>query len=310
MSPFWGDRRMKRAIAIIGIAGLVLVSVLLRSDIRDFLWMHPWWHSFLIAVPTFALAFLAYFELRHSGEANTLRIEANGLRAQANELQLQIADLKAQLDAERNTHLQQIAKSMARPITQAERNADVLRKHLRAKVMVSEGDGGWPEPPEIVEVSDDNMVTLFTQRGYSSPAAWCVRVHCDELEISEIPQGSCPLRLKVLKRYGTNVQLGEITRWEDRFQPAATPTFLKGGAVYHSEYVKPGSPERRSLHIFASSDGANSFLLEASTGEKAIADNKEISKRFMVMEIDYRAAGFQPSNTSSGGSCPHPLFIR
>jgi hypothetical protein len=234
MSPCQGDQRVKRAFAIAAVAELVLAGILLQSSIRDFLWTHPWWHSFLIAVPTIALPILAYFELRHSSEANTLRIEANRLRAQANDLHGQIANLTAELDAERNKHLQQIARNTEKPVTQAERNADILRRHLRAKVSVSEGQGSWPNTPEIVEVSDDDMVTLFTRHDYSSPAAWCVKVRCEELEISEIPKGSCPLRLKVLKRYGPNVQLGEITKWEDRLQPAATPTFPKGGAAHYS----------------------------------------------------------------------------
>jgi hypothetical protein len=300
---------MKRAFAIAAVAELVFVLLLLRSAIKDFLWTHPWWHSFLIAVPTIALPILAYFELRHSGEANRLRIEANDLRAEANALQGQIVNLTAELDAERNKHLQQIARNTEKPVTQAERNADILRKHQRANVTVSEGQGAWPNTPEIVEVGDDNMVTLFTPHSYSSPAAWCVKVRCDELEISEIPQGSCPLRLKVLKRYGPNVQLGKITKWEDRLQPAAAPTFAKGGVAYHATYGKPGSAERRALHVFASSDGANSFLLEASTREKVIGDNVEISKRFMVMQIEYEAAGFGRSGSGTGGS-PHPLFVR
>jgi hypothetical protein len=299
---------MKRVFAIAAVAALVLALILLRSDIKDFLWTHPWWHSFLAAVPTLALPILAYFELRHSGEANALRIEANSLRAEANVLQGRIADLTAELDAERNKHLQQIANNTKKPLTQAERNADTLRKHLRAKVTVSEGRGGWSNTPEIVEVSDDNIVTLFTPRGHSSSAAWCVRVHCGELEITDIPQGSCPLRLKVLKRYGPDVQLGEITKWEDRFQPDANPTFAKGGAAYHATYCKPGSPERRSLYVYASSDGANSFLLVASTGETFIGNNEEISKRFMVLQIEYEAAGFGRSASGTDGS-PHRLFI-
>ena len=300
---------MKRVFAIAVLVELVIAVVLLHSAIKDFLWNHPWWHSFLVAIPTIALPILAYFELRHSGEANTLRADANDLRAKANVLQGQIASLTAELDAERNRHLQEIARNTQKPVTQAERNAGILRKHMRANVTVSENQGGWPNTPEIVELSDDNMVTLFTPRGPSSGAAWCVKVRCDELEISEIPQGSCPLRLVVLKRYGPNVQLGEITRWEDRLQPAATPTFPKGGAAHYSEYVKPGTPETRSLYIYASSDGTNSFLLEASTGERVIADNKEISKRFMVMQIEYEAAGFRRSRGSGGGTSPHRLFV-
>jgi hypothetical protein len=160
-----------------------------------------------------------------------------------------------------------------------------------------------------VEVSDDNIVTLFMPLDYSSPKAWCVNVHCGELEITEIPQGSCPLRLKVLKRYGPRVvELGEITKWEDRLQPAAIPTFSKGGAAYYATYTKEGSPERRSLYVYMPSDGANSFLLEASTGERITGDNKEISKRFMVLQIEYEAAGFTRSGSGTGGS-PHQLFI-
>ncbi len=288
---------MRRALAIAAVAALVFVVVLLHSAIKDFLWIHPWWQSFLIAVPTIALPILAYFELRHSGEANALRNDANDLHRRITEL-----------EAERNQHLQQIAKNTERPATQAERTAESLRKHLRANVSVSEGQGNWGNTPEIVEVSSDNIVTLFTPRGYSSSSAWCVKVYCGDLEISDIPQGSCPLRLKVIKRYGPDVQLGEITKWEDRRQPAAIPSFTKGGTAYHATYTKPGSPETRSLYIYGAIDGANSFMLEASTGERGIGDNEEISKRFMVLQIEYEAAGFRRSGSGTGGG-PHRLFV-
>jgi hypothetical protein len=219
-------------------AYLVIVAALLHSDIKDFLWTHPWWHSFLVAVPAIALPILAYFELRHSGEANALRNEANILRRRN-------ADLAADLDSERNAHLQQIARNTQRAVTQAERNAATLRRHLRARVVVSEGQNNWGPTPEILEVTDDNMVTLFTPRGHTSSSASCVRVSCDELEIAEIPQGSCPLRLKILRRYGPDIQLGEITRWEDRSQPAATPSFDRGGSPYWATYRREGSSETR-----------------------------------------------------------------
>ena len=293
---------MKRVIAFAAVAALAFVLIVLHSAVKNFIWTHPWWHSFLLALPAIALPILAYFELRHSGEANRLRVEAINLRRQ-------IAILTGTLDAERNSHLRHIAKNTEKPITQAERNADTLRRHLRARVTVSEAHGNWAGTPEIVVVSEDNVVTLFTPRGYSSSSASCAGVHCGDLEITEIPQGSCPLRLKVLKRYGPNVDLGEITKWEDRFQPAAKPTFAKGGAAYHATYNKPGSPETRSLYIYASAEGTNSFLLEASTGETVVGDNEEVSKRFMVLQIEYEAAGFGRSNSGTGGSA-HRLFIR
>lgn len=136
---------MKRAFAIAVIAELVVAVVLLHAAIKDFLWTHPWWHSFLVAVPAIALPILAYFEWRHSGEANALRSEANSLRRQN-------VSLTAELDAERNKHLQQIAKNTEKPVTQAEKNAHTLRQHLRAKVMVSEEHGHWgTNTPEIVK---------------------------------------------------------------------------------------------------------------------------------------------------------------
>jgi hypothetical protein len=174
-------------------------------------------------------------------------------------------------------------------------------------VKVSEGQGGWGDAPEIVQVSDDNIVTLFTPRGGLTTAAWCVRVRCDELEITEIPEGSCPLRIKVLKRYGQDVQLGEITKWEDRLQAAVTVS--KGSQAYHAAYGKAGISETRTLNIYASADGRNSFVLEASPGGTSTGDNVEISKRFMLLQVDYEAAGF--SHRSSGtGSSPFPLFIK
>ena len=192
-------------------------------------------------------------------------------------------------------------------MTQADRNAEILRKHLRANVTVSEGKGVWGNNPEIVEV-DNHIVTLFCARTYSSSVAWCVQVRCDDLEITEIPQGSCPLRVKINKRYGPDVQLGEITKWEDRLKAAAVPAFDKGGTVYHATFNKPGSSDTRSLYVFASKDGRNEFLLETGAGEKVIADNVEISKRFAIFEVDYRAEGFN-RNQSATGASPYPLFI-
>jgi hypothetical protein len=214
---------MRRAFIIAALAELLLVIVLLYSDIKEFLWTHPWWQSFLAGLPAISLSILAWLELRHSAEANALRAEANTRREEANsisieanDLQAQIVKLTAELNEERNKHLEQIAKNTEKPRTQAQRNADILRKHRRANVWVSEGQGGWSNTPEIVEVSDDNIVTLFSPKGFNSSIAWCVQVDCGDLQISEFPKGGCPLQIKVLKRYGNDVQLGEIKRWEDR----------------------------------------------------------------------------------------------
>jgi hypothetical protein len=289
---------MNRVFAIASVAALLILAVLLHTPIKDFLYIHPWFHSAIVAMPTIALAVFAYFDLQHADEANSLREDANRLRRRI-----------AYLEEERNHHLQQIAENTRKPITQAERNASILRKHLRAKVKVSEGQGGWSDAPEIVEISDDNIVTLFTARGGLTTAAWCVGVRCDELEITEIPAGACPLRIKVLKRYGQDVQLGEITKWEDRNKPTAGSAVPKGANVQNTSYGKPGTGEVRRLNIYATPDGRNSFVLETSTGETHKGDNVEISKRFMLIQIEYEAAGFRVQSSGTGGS-PYPLYIK
>jgi len=295
--------RTRQVLASCFLAAFAVALILFYSSIKDFLSSHHWWEDTPVALAGIAVPVLAYFELRHSGEANELRRKANEHRATANRLQERIG----KLEAEKAQHLGKIAANTQRAPTQADVNAEIFRKYLRQKVSVSEGNGVWSDSPEIVEVNN-NIVTLFCPRN-SSSMAWCVQVYCGDVEPTEIPDGSRPLRAKVNKRHGPNVQLGEITKWEDRLKPAAAPVFDKGGVVYQAAFNKPGSPETRSLHIFASKDGRNEFLLEASTGEKVVADNVGISKRFAIFEIDYRAAGFN-RNQSGTGASPFPLFIR
>jgi hypothetical protein len=195
---------MRRAVAIAAITGWVFALFLFLPDIKNFLLTHPLWHILLAAVPGIAVLLLAWFELRHSAEANTLRAEANRLRSEQIDLQNQIAELTAELAAERNKHLQQIA--------------------------------------------------------------------------------------------------------ENTEKPADIPVFAKGGMAYHATYSK-GSSERRTIYVYAAKDGSNSFLLEASTGQKVIGNNEEISKRFSVLQIEYEAAGFERTNSGPGGTL-HRLFIR
>src|SRR5208282_1302275 len=97
---------MKPLLAILCVTVLLLLAVLLHTPIKDFLWVHPWWQSTLVALPTIALAVFAFLELRHTDEANELRRKIADLEAQRNQHLRRIADL----EAERNQHLQQIAE--------------------------------------------------------------------------------------------------------------------------------------------------------------------------------------------------------
>ena len=288
--------------AIVGslVVAWLFACLFLYSDVAKILAARPWWEDFIVALATIAVPVLAFLELRHSAEANELRRTANELRREQIALEDRLGQLMVERDMERNKHLEQIASNTLRQKTPAERNAEMLRGHLGSCVSVTEGQGAWPSTPLIAEVSEANIVTLFTPSAGSNPQAWYVQVDCGELEIADTPHGSCPLMMKVLKRYGPNVPLGEITKWEDRRLPSATPKFIKGGNVHYQTFTRPG--ETRTLYVYASSDGSNSFLLEASTGETTVADNVEISKRFVLLAVDYLAAGFSRGNSGTSGA--------
>jgi hypothetical protein len=287
----------RRVLAISTFIAAGICILVMHSDIGTFFETHPWWQSALAAVPQIAACIFAYRELAHSGEANVLRRQANDLRRRV-----------AELEEEKAGHLRQIAENTQRPVSQAERKASTLRRHLGSTAKVSEGNGVWGSSIEIAEVNDEHLVALFSPRSSSSGSAWCVYVHCDNLEVVEPPQGQ--LQIRVLKRYGDTVQLGEITKWADRTKPSGDIAFNKGDVVYYATFGKPGTSDTRSLYVYASRDGTNSFLLEASTGQRVISDNLGVSKRFSVIEIDYVADGFQRRGSGTGGGIPHRLFIR
>jgi len=298
----------RKAVLITSVVAWFFAIVFLYSDVVKILATRPWWVDFVVAVATVAVPILAFFELGHSAEANRLRGEANEERRRANRLFEENTQLTAELDSERNKHLAQIAINTARAKTPAERNAEILRGHIGVCVSVTDDNGTWVNTPQIVEVNGANIVTLFFPSTGSNPKASCIEVDCGELELSEIPHGSCPLRVHMRRRYRPVINLGEITKWEDRNLPAAQAVFNKGGNVYHANFSEQGSAERRSLNVYVSADGTNSFLLETLAGEKVFGDNVEISRRFMLFEIEYRAAGFNRSGSGTGGS-PYPLFI-
>jgi hypothetical protein len=177
---------------------------------------------------------VAIVELHHSGEANKLQEERNMLAktnndledarnqladqnnklvAARNELAEEYAELQRQLQTERNQHLAVIAKQMQRPQTVAERNAAKLRDHLGSPVVVFNDDNSrWGTTPQIAEVSDGNIFALFQPMQMGSHA-FVVYADCKDVEVVEAAQGACPLQVKVNKRYGNTIQLGEITKW-------------------------------------------------------------------------------------------------
>lgn len=186
------------------------------EGIKDYLWIHPWVLATLCALPSLVLGVIvAWRENHHAGVANRLREDANQSRAEANRLRAEGNDLHDQL----NKHVGSIARNTTKVPTEAERNAEKLRRRIGQYASVSEPHGNWgASGAQIVEVSDDNTVTLFVPAGYSSSSAWAVLVRCDKLHLVEPPSGL--VQIKILERYGDVITLGEIRKWEDRAKPS------------------------------------------------------------------------------------------
>ena len=78
--------------------------------------------------------------------------------------------------------------------------------------------------------------------------------------------------------------------------------------AYHATYSK-GSSERRTIYVYAAKDGSNSFLFEASTGQRVIGNNEEMSKQYSVLQVEYEAGDFERTNSGTGCTL-HRFFIR
>jgi len=225
----------------------------------------------------------------------------------AHDLMAEIEDLNRDFIREKETNADQTKPAL----TQADRNAAKLRKYIGARAQVSENGNNWGAMgAEIVEVNDDNVVTLFVASSMQSTTAFAVYVHCDDLQIVEVPMGSCPVRIKVLRRYGETVQLGEIKRWEDRKNPTAAQSAVEKGLIaYHATYAKVGTSETRELRVYAAKDGSNYFVLESKPDGTFYGNNADISKRFMALQVEYEALGFTRQQSRTGAT-KHRLFIK
>lgn len=292
--------RLMRAFVYAVLADAAIAVLVLHDAIKSFLWTHPWWHSFLVAVPTMALPIIAILELRHSGEIV--------------ELTKQKLVLQKELDTERNKqlgnlgHLGQIAEHIKPPTTVAEKNAAKLLKHKDQMVSIFKDGGHVTDTPQIVEISDDNIVSLFFPVSMHMSSAELWMVDCAEVEIVDFPHGSCPIRMNVNKLHGPAVRLGEITRWEDRHKPTAKPTIEKGQMAWRQNFIKVNSPEKRDLIIFGARDGSNAYILEAQPIGVFTGDNVEISKRASSLRIDYLNEGFKSGGYGTGISA-YPIYL-
>ena len=294
---------MNRPYLIAAAIALVFAAGWLQPDIKDFLFAHVWLRAFFVALPPLIVTTVGIFvQQRDSARVGELQAAANDLTRQNGELQ-------AELQTARNKHLNQIAENTRRERTKAEKNIEILRKYVGSRASVTDNVNYGPTTPLIAEINDHDIVALFTPAGGGSQG-YCVNVHAGDLDVTEMPEGGCAVRLSVTRRHGAVVNLGQTRRWEDRSLPPATPRFDRGDMAANAAFGKPGSAETpRWILIFGSRDGANSFLLQTSTGENSTGNNEEVSKRFMVLDIEFRAAGFNRNSFASTGNSHHRLFV-
>jgi hypothetical protein len=84
----------------------------------------------------------------------------------------------------------------------------------------------------------------------------------------------------------------------------------KGHCAFYATYSKAGSAEKRELDIYAAKDGSNRFILEARpTGAVFTGDNVDISKRFMMLQVEIEAEGFTHSQSGNAGS-QYRLYVK
>lgn len=306
-----GSGATKRALIIASAIVAVGLSIAFHSAWRGWLCESAWFHSVLIDGPALVLAIIAWLELGHSTEANEHRQRMSGELAnmtkeasKAGEYLRQRNDLEQQNIGLRETlavSTQQIAENTKRVPTRAERNASTLGKYMRKNASVAtERLANLPSPYELVELKD-GILTLFSPALQNGTSAIYRRVDCEDLTIDENPQGGCSIRINVTKYQGLPVDLGQVTKWEDR--SGLAPAFDKApGVACNASYGKGGSAEVKTLNIFQARDGTNSFQLESSDGSTAVGDSVQVSKRFMATQIEYFAANFTRSSFGTGAT--------
>jgi hypothetical protein len=320
---------MRRVIAISVLAEFCIAMLALHTEIKDLLWTHPWWHSFLVLIPTIAVPGLAILELTHSNEANRLRgenirvgEEANRLRDDANVLRAEqtkhvakITELQQELNklqAERNASLGRIAANVARAPTEAEINATILRKYIGKYAKVTEGAGSWGSMGAVIaEVNQNNILTLFVPSGFSSSTAFGQRVRCDRLQIVEETVGSCPVQIHIVERYGSPTHYGEAKSWEERNVASGIAQVPRGRNLFSASYRKDGDSIKRGIYVYASTDGSAQYSMSAFEDLQKPESGSwscgkvEVEKKFAVLQIEWLNAGWK----YDGGGDDNSLFL-
>lgn len=301
---------------------------------RLWLWIHPWYHAFiLVGTPVLISTILGWWGLHHSREANRLSGENNRLSGEANRLRtdairigeeqknsvIRIEQLQGErnklqaelneLQTKRNVSLDQIAVGVKKDPTPAEKTAAKLRNHIGDRAYVTNHDGGsWGGMGAIIVEVTDEIVTLFTPVSQSSSRAMANFVHCDKMQFLEVAIGGCPVQIKILERFGSPVDCGEARTWAER-SGAQTMALPRGNNVFSATYRKDGVGPTRSIHVYDPTNGNTNYTLvtrdnngQEETGVFYCNGVKELATKFNVIQLEWLTDKWRWNGGSGGNS--------
>jgi len=311
------------------------MTVHLWDAARLWLWIHPWAHAFIVGTPVLIGIILTIWGLHHSREANCLSEEANDLRKEQKDSIAKIAEIqgernrlqtdlnKSQVDlnklqAERNESLGQIAANTTKVLSEAEKNAAKLLKHIGETAYVTDSNGGsWGGMGAIIGEVKDEIVELLICAGSSSSRATGNFVRCDKLHLIESPMGGCTVKITVLERYNGTVDYGEAKTWAEakawaERNRAPTAPRPRGGNVFSAIYRKEGIGPTRNIHVYDPTNGNRDFTLvtrdkdgQEETGIFYCNGVKELATKFNVIQLEWVIDKWR----WSGGNDNKALFL-
>jgi hypothetical protein len=190
-------------------------------------------------------------------------------------------------------------------------NAAKLRQYVGEMAYVIHAEFNWAlGRVRIVEVRND-VVFLFKPAWNLSVPASAVLVHCEDLRVIEMAASECVVQLRVLGRQLKAIGLGPVSKWEDREKQIVAPR-PRGNIAFRAEFSQAGSSMQHEISIYAPVERNPDYTLVTVLDGKETSiqygNNVEISKKFAVIQIDYRARGFRYVGAQTGES-PDPLYL-
>ena len=201
---------------------------------------------------------------------------------------------------------------MKKEPTPAEKTAAKLRKRIGERAYVTDRNGSWGQMGAIIADVKDDVLTLFVPASLSASRATDNFVQCDKLQLVEQAMGGCSVQIKVLERFGDPIDRGEAKTLEEKSTPGKK---LPRGTmcVFNANYRKDGVAEKRSIHVYAPTEGNPNYTLvtrdkdgRQETGEFSCANVKGLATKFSVIQLEWE---IDEKYKYKGGTGPSGLYL-